>query len=98
MTRKFRPLTPQLLRQVPDMCAGCVFWESADRLEARCGSELRPRARAAWAEHVVRSGATAGVSAVEDGEVLGFIKYAPSALLPAGAELAGGPPAPRTPR
>lgn len=92
MTRKFRPLTPQLLRQVPDMCAGCLFWESAARLEARCGSEQDLARVLAWAEHVASEWGEPGRAAVEEGDVLGFIKYAPSRYFPQTRNMPAGPP------
>ncbi|MBA4370760.1 MAG: hypothetical protein C0418_04195 [Coriobacteriaceae bacterium] len=92
MTRKFRPLTPQLLRRVPDMCVGCVFWESGSRLEARCGSEQDLARAVAWAEHVTAEWGEPGRAALEEGEVLGIVKYAPARYFPQARNMPAGPP------
>ncbi|TLM78087.1 MAG: GNAT family N-acetyltransferase [Actinobacteria bacterium] len=92
MARKFRPLTPELAEKLPDMCLGCVFWESAERLEARCGAETDVETAKGWIAYVNAQWGDCGRVVVEDGEVLGVIKYAPPAFLPQAALMPAGPP------
>ncbi|MBN2247099.1 MAG: GNAT family N-acetyltransferase [Coriobacteriia bacterium] len=78
--------------RLPVPCAGCMYWESADRLPFECGArcdeaEATERVRViadAWGE--------CGRVVVEDGEVLGFIKYAPPLYMPQARHLPPGPP------
>ncbi len=77
---------------LPAQCAGCLYWESAERLPFECGAkcdvvEANERVRViadGWGE--------CGRVVIEDGEVLGFIKYAPPVYMPQARHLPSGPP------
>jgi hypothetical protein len=92
MARRFRPLTTDLLDGLPARCAGCTFWESAERLELRCGAACDVAAAAGWIDYVRAQWGDCGRVAVEDGEILGFVKYAPAAYFPQVAHFRAGPP------
>ncbi|MHB1451404.1 MAG: GNAT family N-acetyltransferase [Coriobacteriia bacterium] len=78
--------------RLPTPCAGCLYWESADRLPFECGA----RCDAAEANERVRVIADGwgecGRVVLEDGEVLGFIKYALPIYMPQSRYLPSGQP------
>lgn len=92
MARRFTPLTPERIGELPSACPGCVFWESAERLEPRCGIRCDPEMLAGWMEYVAAQWGECGRVALEDGTVLGFIKYAPAVFFPQARNFAAGPP------
>lgn len=92
MARRLRPLTPDLVDSLPGPCSGCVFWETGQRLEARCGAATDPEALRAWLSQMTSTWGECGKVAMEEGEVLGFIKYGPPGSLPQATGLPAGPP------
>jgi GNAT superfamily N-acetyltransferase len=92
MARRLRPLTPDLLREVQVECAGCAFWETADRLPRHCGAVCDIEMLAGWAEYVRAQWGDCGRAAVEDGQVIGFIKYAPPGYFPQAIHFPAAPP------
>jgi len=91
MTRRFRPLTLEHLDALPAVCVGCAFWESAERHERECGSVCDRELLRAWYLRVTGEWGDCGRVALEDDEVLGFIKYAPSRYVPQAATFASRP-------
>ncbi len=87
--RRLRPLTVAHLNNLPGPCEGCVFWETPDPHEVRCGSACDPERARQWHSTVLREWGACGLVAFENDEVLGFIKYAPPAYLPQIANLPG---------
>lgn len=94
MSRRLKPLTVDLVDSLPDSCRGCVFWESPGRLEARCGSATDLPALREWIADVNSGWGECGKVAMEDGEALGFVKYAPPGYFPQAVNLPAGPPSP----
>ncbi len=94
MTRRFRPLTSEILSELPSGCAGCVFWESTAAQALHCGEPSDPRRAKQWADDVTSEWGECGRVVVEDGEILGFIKYAPARLVPQARLMPAGPPDP----
>lgn len=92
MARRFKPLTSDLVDTLPVGCDGCVFWESPEPLRAVCGSKCDPELARGWVDRVRFEWGDCGRAAVDDGEVLGFIKYAPSAYFPQAQVMPAGPP------
>lgn len=97
MTRKLRPLTFTGSDQLPMGCAACVFWESAGERERRCGTVCDPELQGAWFRRVTDEWGECGRVAYEDGEVLGFIKYAPSMYFPQAKTFMSAPEDPSVP-
>lgn len=93
MARKLRPLGPDHLSMLPCECTGCVFWESAEKLERRCGSACDEQRLREWYDTVAREWGECGRVALEDHSVLGFVKYAPPRYLPQSLNFRAGPPA-----
>jgi GNAT superfamily N-acetyltransferase len=92
VARKFRPLVGGLIEQLPPGCPGCVFWETAEPLAPRCGERCDGELARAWIDRVNDEWGDCGRIAVVDGEVLGFIKYAPASLVPQAQVMPAGPP------
>jgi len=97
MARKLRPLTLADFERLPTGCAGCIFWESAGHHELRCGSVCDSEVQAKWYHRVIEEWGDCGRVAVEDDEVLGFIKYAPSGYFAQTTSFAAAPADPRIP-
>lgn len=93
MARRFRPLTSENAAALPPGCAGCVFWESDRPLPARCGSACDPALASGWMSGVASEWGDCGRVVIEDGDVLGFIKYAPALMVPQARHMVAGPPA-----
>lgn len=97
MARKFIGLSIAERESLPSRCIDCVYWESPQRLPMECGSAcdgelLTDRIRtiaAEWGE--------CGKVVAEDGEYLGFIKYAHPRFVPQAQHMPSGPPLPDAP-
>jgi len=92
MARRFKPLSSDILSDLPYGCPGCVFWESSERLEPVCGTRCDLDFARGWADRVRSEWGDCGRAAVEDGQVLGFVKYAPAAYFPQARFMPAGPP------
>lgn len=95
MARRFRPLTPDRIVDLPPGCSGCVFWESPEALPLVCGAACSVEIARSWAERVGAEWGDCGRIALEDGKVLGFIKYAPAAYVPQARHMPAGTPSGR---
>ncbi|MDO8950712.1 MAG: GNAT family N-acetyltransferase [Actinomycetota bacterium] len=94
MARKFRPLTSDILPDLPAGCSGCVFWESVAVQPIQCGLSCDPALAKRWIDDVSSEWGECGRVVVEDGEILGFIKYAPARLVPQARLMPAGAPDP----
>jgi ribosomal protein S18 acetylase RimI-like enzyme len=95
MPRRLRPLAQDHLDRLPCPTGGCIFWESPEKLELACGAASDHAYARDWFERVSSEWGECGrVAADEDGEILGFIKYAPSSYFPQAAQLPIPPPPP----
>ena len=97
MARRFRALTLEHLDQLPAGCSGCVFWESSEMSERRCGARCDAEAQAAWYRRVTAEWGDCGRVAVEDDVILGFVKYAPSGYFPQAQTFLAAPLDPNVP-
>jgi ribosomal protein S18 acetylase RimI-like enzyme len=92
MARRLRPLLYQDLARLPSVCTGCVFWESAEKHDRRCGSACDAEVLRAWYERVTDEWGDCGrVLLGDEGEIIGFIKYAPSGYFPQAHTFASRP-------
>ena len=91
MSRRLKPLLASHLDRLPCYCVGCVFWESDERLDVRCGSKCDLEALRRWHAVVTEEWGDCGRVAMEDGEVLGFLKYAPAEYVPQARNLPSAP-------
>lgn len=91
MSRKLRPLSYSDLDRLPTGCGSCAFWESAGERERRCGAVCDADLVRDWYRRVNDEWGACGRVAFEDDEVLGFIKYAPSAYFPQAVSFPSAP-------
>jgi len=92
MSRRLIGLSTIERSRLPSQCGACVFWESIEPLRRECGAACDEGAALAWTRGVSSEWGECGRAAVEDGDVLGFIKYAPPAYLPQARHMPSGPP------
>lgn len=83
--------------RLPITCAGCMFWESHNKLERRCGAECDAHEHAKWFHCVLQEWGDCGRVAHDDEEMLGFIKYAPSGYFPQAQTFPSAPLDPNVP-
>ena len=92
MSRRFRPLTAERVEELPDACAGCSFWETDDSVCPDCGATCDAERQRDWIRTVTSEWGDCGRIAYEDGDVLGFVKYAPPRFLPQVRHMPAGVP------
>ena len=81
MSRRFRALTTGRVGDLPSECACCALWErGSDRFA--CGSSEARDDLLEWIRTVQSQWGDCGRIAYEDGESLGFVKYAPPRFFP----------------
>ncbi len=93
MTRRLRPLLLEHFETLPCCCPGCAFWESEQPLEVVCGAVCDMALAKERYGLISREWGDSGRVAMEDKEVLGFIKYAPARYFPQAERFPSGPPA-----
>lgn len=91
MTRRLRPLTLDDADRLPSACAGCTFWESGGERDRVCGAACDSELQHAWLRRVTDEWGQPGMVAVEDGEIIGFVKYAPSGYFPQASTFLSAP-------
>ncbi len=89
MPRRLKPLGLGHLERLPSECASCVFWESSQALEVRCGVRCDADRLREWHRAVSVQWGDPGRVALEDDQVMGFIKYAPPEYFPQALHLPG---------
>lgn len=92
MARRFIGLSVADRAHLPVRCASCVYWETPGALPRECGSACDEQTAREWLRTVAAEWGECGRVAVEDGEFLGFIKYAPPRYMPQARHLPAGPP------
>lgn len=92
MARRMRSLDSALVEMLPVECAGCVFWETEERLPRHCGASCDVEKARASIDYVRMQWGECGKVAVQDGSALGFIKYAPPGYFPQTAQFPAAPP------
>jgi GNAT superfamily N-acetyltransferase len=92
MSRKLTGLSLVERERLPRSCADCVFWESDQLLPRECGSACDAALAARWGHDVVEEWGEYGRAVVDDGEVLGFVKFAPAGYFPQARYMPSGPP------
>ena len=81
--RRFRPLRVADIPNLPEPCARCAFWEtSLGDLVYPADHRDDSKVKLEWAETVTARWGYCGVLALNDGEPIGFLTMAPSALVP----------------
>jgi hypothetical protein len=84
MAYRLEPVSGATIGDAPDVCRGCVFWQS------RPG---RTAAKTRWAERIEEDWGPWGTIYQGDGDRLhGFVQYGPPGHFPRAFELPAGPP------
>lgn len=94
MGRRFIGLSAVDRALLPRGCGDCVFWETAGQLPRHCPARSDDAEAGAWIRRVATEWGECGRVVMSDGEVLGFIKYAPPWYLPQSLHMPPGPPDP----
>lgn len=94
MSRTVTRLTVDHLAALPEGCPHCVFWEldPVRRRRVPKGEELAERET--WVSTVLREWGSCGRTVLIDGEVAGYVIYAPPAFVPGAAGFATSPVSP----
>jgi len=84
VTRRIVPLTPDRLAALPGPCPACVAWECSPADAGRLHDEAEQRSaeKLAWVSAVLRDWGSCGRVATVDGAPVGYVVYAPPALVP----------------
>ncbi len=84
MTRRIVPLTPDRVSALPGPCPVCVAWECSPAEAERLRDDAGRRAdeKLAWVSAVLRDWGSCGRVACVDGVPVGYVVYAPPALVP----------------
>lgn len=97
MARRFVGLSLLDADRLPAPCSSCVFWQTAEPLPHECGVACDADAIGEWTRGVLEAWGECGRAAVEDGQTLGFIRYAPPVYFPQSLHMPAGPPEPEVP-
>jgi len=93
--REVVSITLDRLGDLPDPCAGCIFWEVAPALTATAlaaGSTMLDKE--AWFSSVLLDWGSVGKIVYVDGRPAGYVTYAPPHLVPRGQAFATAPVSP----
>jgi len=82
MARKIRTLTVERVGDLPDPCSSCGLWEVGHRAAPACETVHERALLEAWVDDVRDEWGECGKIAYENGEPLGFVKYAPPRFFP----------------
>jgi GNAT superfamily N-acetyltransferase len=92
VARKIRALTVDRIADLPDPCSACAMWEAGGASSATCATGPAREALARWVREVRSEWGECGRIAYENGEPLGFVKYAPPRFFPQVASMPSGVP------
>jgi N-acetylglutamate synthase-like GNAT family acetyltransferase len=92
MARKIRPLTVDRIGDLPDPCSACALWETGGRTSVTCAPADAREDLAHWVGEVRSEWGECGRIAYENGEPLGFVKYAPPRYFPQVTSMPSGVP------
>ena len=88
MTRRVRPLTVDELDGLPSPCRSCTFWELDPLAAARAagaapgpGTASKAEIKESWVSATLLEWGSCGLVLVVDEKVVGYISYAPPALV-----------------
>lgn len=91
MSRKTASLTLDRLADLPAPCRSCLFWELDPVRRARVSAEDAAAEKDAWLTEVLRDWGSCGQVVLVDDRVVGYVVYAPAALVPGSASFPTAP-------
>jgi len=92
VARRIRSLTVDRIDDLPDPCASCGMWEAGEGGRALCDPSGARADLVRWIGTVRSEWGECGRIAYENGEPLGFVKYAPPRFLPQAYAMPSGAP------
>jgi len=92
VARKIRPLTVDRIEDLPDPCASCGMWDAAGHPFGDCDVTGARADLAGWVGAVRSEWGDCGRIAYENGEPLGFVRYAPPRYFPQSYSMPSGAP------
>jgi GNAT superfamily N-acetyltransferase len=92
VARKIRTLTVERIGDLPDPCSSCAMWEVGGAHAPTCAPARAREELAAWVREVRSEWGECGRIAYENGEALGFVKYAPARFFPRVTSMPSGVP------
>jgi GNAT superfamily N-acetyltransferase len=92
VARKIRPLTIERIADLPEPCTACAVWETGGRERVACAPADAREKLAEWVGEVRSTWGDCGRIAYENGEPLGFVKYAPGRYFPQARSMPSGAP------
>ncbi|MFN8189773.1 MAG: GNAT family N-acetyltransferase [Nocardioidaceae bacterium] len=94
MSRKIVRLTLDLLREMPDDCRECLFWELDPVRRMRVPAAERAAEKEAWVSRVLREWGSCGRVVLVDDVPVGMAIYAPPVYFPGAAVFPTAPVSP----
>lgn len=92
MTRRFERLTLDNLADLPDPCRSCAFWElDVVRRQRADDAGLGGCEKESWVSRVLLEWGSCGRVAYVDGEVAGYVLFAPAVYFPGADRFATAP-------
>lgn len=92
MARRMRRLTVERVGDLPEPCSSCALWETGGHAAPVCEPADARHELEQWVEEVRAQWGECGRIAYENGEPLGFVKYAPGRFFPQVVSMPSGPP------
>lgn len=92
MARRIRTLTADRIGDLPDPCSACAMWEGGGHASASCAPARAREQLTRWVGEVRSQWGECGRIAYENGEPLGFVKYAPPRFFPQVSMMPAGAP------
>lgn len=92
MARRIRPLTVERVGDLPDPCSCCALWELSGTGAPACGPACDGAALEEWVSAVRSEWGECGLIVYQDGDPLGFVKYAPGRFFPRAGGMPSGVP------
>lgn len=92
MARRMRRLTVERIGDLPEPCSACALWETGGHPGPICEPADARKVLEQWVEEVRAAWGECGRVAYENGEPLGFVKYAPGRFFPQVISMPSGPP------
>ncbi|GAA4912718.1 GNAT family N-acetyltransferase [Stackebrandtia albiflava] len=87
-------MTLDTLKDLPQRCRGCVFWELSPECEAAMAAESSMLDKEAWLSGTLLEWGGCGKIAYIDGMPAGYISYAAARYVPRAADFPTGPASP----
>jgi GNAT superfamily N-acetyltransferase len=92
LARRIRILTVERIEELPDPCSLCAMWETHGGQSATCTPGPAREELTRWVRKVRSEWGECGRIAYENGEALGFVKYAPPRFFPRVSSMPAGAP------